>query len=86
MATNPACVIGDYCSRHNFIHGAEAEELREKLTALVDELDDEAADSYRRSRERDAKREVAARLRALLDDVDARDAVAWLEHRTDETE
>jgi hypothetical protein len=28
------CVIGDYCSRHGFVHGAEAEELRERLAAL----------------------------------------------------
>jgi hypothetical protein len=29
-----ACVIGDYCREHGFIHGAEAEELRERLSKL----------------------------------------------------
>ena len=32
------CVIGRYCERHDFIHGAEAEELREKLEKLSDEF------------------------------------------------
>lgn len=30
-ALEAACVFGRYCKRHDFIHGAEADELREKL-------------------------------------------------------
>ena len=56
--TKPRCVIGEYCSRHNFIHGAEAEELRQRLGAL---------------------RKTA--VDAVLDDVDARDSLAWCEFR-----
>jgi hypothetical protein len=32
--TKEPCIIGEYCHRHGFIHGAEAEELRERLEAL----------------------------------------------------
>ena len=32
--TKQVCVIGEYCSLHRFIHGGEAEELRERLAAL----------------------------------------------------
>lgn len=28
---NAACVIGVFCQRHQFVHGAEAEELRQGL-------------------------------------------------------
>jgi hypothetical protein len=50
------CVIGRYCSRHGFIHGAEAEELRARLEALKD-----------------------ATVNAVLEDVDARDSLAYVE-------
>ena len=52
----PKCVIGEYCSRHGFIHGAEAEELRQRLGALR-----------------------KAAVDAVLDNVDARDSLAWCE-------
>lgn len=51
------CVIGEYCHRHGFIHGAEAEELRCRLAKLT---------------RKDVDR--------VLEDVDARDSLAWLEH------
>jgi hypothetical protein len=53
------CIVGVYCRRHGFIHGAEAEELRERLEAEA------AADS--------------ALVRRILDEVDARDSLAYLE-------
>jgi hypothetical protein len=31
------CVIGEYCRRHQFIHGAEAEELRKRIEELLAE-------------------------------------------------
>lgn len=52
------CIIGEYCHRHGFIHGAEAEELRSRLESLP-----ELPDAVRR----------------VLEDVDARDSLAWRE-------
>lgn len=34
--TSARCTIGEYCRLHQFVHGAEAEELRERLEALGD--------------------------------------------------
>ena len=59
------CVIGEYCSQHGFIHGAEAEELREKLEELLKYYDPEDVPAHG--------------LRRLLEDVDARDSLAWLD-------
>jgi len=58
------CVIGEYCSKHDFIHGAEAEELRSGIERLIDEGVTERG------------------LRRLLDEVDARDSLAYLEMKT----
>lgn len=33
------CSFGKYCSEHMFVHGAEAEEFRERLEKLEGELD-----------------------------------------------
>lgn len=54
------CVIGEYCHRHSFVHGFEAEELRQRLQKL-------------------GKRSV----NAILDDVDARDSLAYMEALSD---
>jgi hypothetical protein len=32
----PSCVIGEYCRRHQFVHGSEAEELRSKIEAILE--------------------------------------------------
>lgn len=64
------CVIGKYCHRHGFIHGAEAEELRKRIEGLITGHDD-IYDS---------------RLRDVLDDVDARDSLALLEAAPAETQ
>lgn len=56
------CVIGKYCRRHQFIHGAEAEELRERIEALLG-----------------TGEVIDHQLRAVLDEVDARDSLAYLE-------
>jgi hypothetical protein len=53
-----SCIIGEYCRTHGFIHGGEADELREKLTKLANEF----GGSTRR------------RILGVLDDVDARDS------------
>lgn len=62
------CRMGHYCSEHNFVHGAEAEELRGKLEKLINEASiDEKVSVYQ--------------LQRLLDNVDARDSLAYLEGR-----
>jgi hypothetical protein len=57
------CVIGEYCSLHQFVHGAEAEELREHIEGFIQE--------NRRIRGSD--------LQAVLDEVDARDSAAFVD-------
>jgi hypothetical protein len=59
------CIFGEYCSRHQFVHGAEAEELRQRLEELL----------ARRGGIEDYE------VQHILDDVDARDSVAYLEWR-----
>lgn len=69
-ARQALCRMGHYCSEHNFVHGAEAEELREKLEKLlVEEVS------------RETRMVPAYLLQHLLDDVDARDSLAYLEGR-----
>lgn len=60
---HPNCVIGQYCHRHGFIHGAEAEELRERFEKLIPFLRPHAREQVQH----------------LLDDVDARDSFAFCE-------
>ena len=62
-----ACQMGVRCPVHNFVHGAEAEQLREKLEALIEE-----------AKNRDSN--IGHwELQHILDEVDARDSVAFLE-------
>ena len=56
------------CSVHDFIHGAEAEELREGIEKL---MENEDAVKVRQ-------------LQSLLDRVDARDSLAYLESKDDQ--
>lgn len=80
------CVIGVYCHKHGFIHGAEAEELRERIEKLVSEYREAKRDA-----EADCPHDIAPvgiihenairALSGILDTVDARDSVAWLEFR-----
>lgn len=72
----PDCVIGRYCAEHNFVHGAEAEELRKKLEKLTEELANDALRDYPYDA-RDARRAI----QCVLDGVDARDSLAYLERR-----
>lgn len=61
------CVVGEYCRKHGFIHGAEAEELRERVTQILDQVDHEGDD---------AAEALDRALRVMLDEVDARDSCA----------
>lgn len=58
-------VYSEPCPDHGFFHGAEAEELREGIEAILDREGDERG--FKRA------------LQALLDRVDARDSLAYLE-------
>lgn len=58
-ASKAVCEMGVYCREHDFVHGAEAEELRERFEALVAGADDVTPQQIQR----------------VLDDVDARDSV-----------
>ncbi len=60
----PRCIIGKYCRLHQFIHGAEAEELRERFEGLIDTKADDPIDK--------------SVVRYILDDVDARDSAAFV--------
>jgi hypothetical protein len=67
------CVIGKYCHEHGFIHGAEADELRERIEQFIESVSFNWEDDY--------LLEVQDELREVLADVDARDSVAYLEVR-----
>lgn len=52
------CIIGRFCKKHGFVHGAEAEELRQRL---------ECEYGHHKG------------VRVILDEIDARDSLAFLE-------
>lgn len=64
-------VYAGYCSEHGFTHGAEAEELREGIERLIADAASNPDDGVRRVSTRDLQR--------LLDEVDARDSLAFSE-------
>ena len=66
-----SCIIGKYCSFHDFVHGAEAEEIRSKLIELISKLR-----SY--SFDREDQFVHYSHLEDLLNSIDARDSVAYL--------
>lgn len=67
------------CPVHAFQrHGKEAEELRAGVEKVIEEFDNDEGHAGRRA--------VCGVLRALLDRVDARDSLSYLERRDDEDE
>lgn len=68
------CRLGRYCDEHGFVHGAEAEELREKFSLLLlvgyPMADDDAETVERRFHDG---------IQRILGEVDARDSVAYVE-------
>lgn len=72
MNNTVPCVIGEYCRRHGFIHGAEAEELRSRVEQILNAVDHEGDD---------AASELDRALRMMLDEVDSRDSLAYVEAR-----
>lgn len=75
-----ACELGKYCSLHDFIHGAEAEELRQRIEKVIGDIEN----SIESRREVDPEL-IVLDLKAILDRVDARDSVAYLEVTAKET-
>ncbi len=72
---SPRCTIRKFgCAVHGFIHGSEAEELREGIEKIVRHYSDASFDN-------DADL-MLEELRRLLEEVDARDSVAFLEAKT----
>jgi len=67
------CVVGIPCNRHaEEIHGREAEELRVGVERILRDMGETSPSSS-------AFRETRKNLSALLDDVDARDSLAFRE-------
>jgi len=72
----PKCTVyKNYCSVHEFRHGAEAEELREGIENLLKD-----SDCFDKNK---ANKYWIGKLRDLLESVDARDSVAYLEAKDD---
>ena len=71
MNGKPCTLYATYCADHEFVHGAEAEELRAGIERVIENL---LTDKNRVSRSL-----VVERLQRLLDKVDARDSLAWRE-------
>jgi hypothetical protein len=68
MGQKDKCVVySGYCDEHGFAHGAEAQELRSGIEQIIRQ-EDPAEPEY-----------VFGRLQELLDSVDARDSLAYLE-------
>lgn len=71
-----------YCGKHQFLHGGEANHLRQELEKLVEELDGQEADpllcACGKAAVEEAMGEVYSRLRRILE-IDARDSLACLE-------
>jgi len=65
------CPADRYCSKHRFVHGGEAEELRKGIERLIVDADD--------TKHRLGAVVRTSRLMLLLDEVDARDSLAYLE-------
>lgn len=71
-----ACVVGVSCDRHGgAVHGREAEELRKGIERIFLEYDDVM-------HQPDEVNDMRAALRRMLDEIDARDSVAFLEATT----
>ncbi len=67
------CVIGDYCRDHGFIHGSEAEELRERIDWILKDVEHDPET---------AANVIVGALRTMLDEIDARDSLAFVESKT----
>lgn len=65
-------VYNQYCYVHSFIHGGEAEELRSKIEKLIKDF----RGDQRCHSDMD---DLLDELEVLLEKVDARDSVAYLE-------
>lgn len=73
--SKPRCTVyRQYCMTHDFVHGAEAEELRSGIEKLIEKSSEE----YFEHGVEEPMVSVTA-LQRLLDRVNARDSLAWLE-------
>lgn len=65
-------IRGEYCGEHGFVHGYEAEQLRKGVEILVGEY-------FNPNAPVDDCEALRRELKALLDRVDARDSLAFVE-------
>jgi hypothetical protein len=64
------CAMGLECPEHSHsVHGAEAEELRQALEKMAGEFEGVEVEGE----------DISARISALLDDIDARDSLSYVE-------
>ena len=73
-------IYRETCPQHHFVHGAEAEELRqgiEEVISKIRDLQEDEEDSI--SALRDFPETISRQLQKLLDKTDARDSFAFLE-------
>lgn len=85
MAREKCTVYQEVCREHHFVHGGEAQELRhgiEKIIAWLDQQQDEDSISALTA----LPGELRADLQDLLDEVDARDSLAFIEADAEEDE
>jgi hypothetical protein len=71
-------VYGRPCAEHGFYHGAEAEELREGIENIVQDLPT-CGDDLEGDEAQSALDDVRESLKRLVDTVDARDSLAYRE-------
>ena len=67
------------CQVHDFVHGAEAEELRGGIEKLITELQGVADEDDRVSTLLELPERLINDLQKLLDRINARDSLAFLE-------
>ncbi len=70
-------VYKDFCMEHNFVHGAEAEELREGIEKIRGSIARNYDDDF-------ILMTVLRQLDDLVERVDARDSLAFLEAKDEE--
>jgi len=79
-------VYDECCPVHGFCHGAEADELREGIQAIVDDdarLPFASGDDSPQSMVEETSRHYRKALEELLERVDARDSLARMEAQQD---
>lgn len=78
LARSMECPLAKYCIRHNYQHGAEAEELRHGIENLIEHAEEVKFQSAS-SLFYELNMVPVKDLQSLIDQVDARDSLAFVE-------